>query len=202
MSAQRKIEVWSEEDYWAMDEASPTKLEWIGNRIVAMAGGSFNHGVIGANLAVAVGKRLENRPCFPVSADVRVRSQSRGENAYPDLTIVCPPARFDERQSETLINPSVVFEVLSPGTAERDLTLKSDLYFSIPSVSSYVLVTQDACRIEQRVRSGQGYQTRILHDLEDELELGELEIRVPLREIYARIEFAPRLRLIEGEPEG
>lgn len=201
MSAQRQFESITEADYYARDAASPTKLEFIGGKIVAMAGGSFQHGLIGANLAIAVGKRLENRRCFPVSADVRVRSQTRGENAYPDLTVVCPPARFDERQSETLINPAVVFEVLSPGTAERDLTTKSDLYFSIPSVSSYVLVTQDRCRVELRARGGDALQTRVLSALDDELELSELDIRVPLREIYARVEFPPALRLVEDEHE-
>ncbi len=202
MSAQRKIEVWSEEDYWAMDEASPIKLEFIGGQIVprngettAMAGSTPGHARICANIIGALHARLRGRACYVTSSDQMVRDDAGDENFYPDVTVVCPPEAFSGSKQLALLNPAALFEVLSTSTAEKDLTTKSDAYFRLTSVDYYLIVSQEQVRVEVRARGENGWEIKVFNRLEDEITLPQLEITLPVAEIYQGLNL-PSLSLI------
>ncbi len=197
MSALRPLVSLTWDEYHAKDEASPEKLEFINGCIVAMAGGSPHHALITANTIVALGSRLRGRPCYPMSSDQRVRAETGEDGFYPDVTVACPPTRFDERDGRTLLNPTVVFEVLSPSTAENDLTTKSDGYFQIASVAAYVLISQDRVRVEVRTRGAGAWNTRVFRQLSDVVELSEIGVQLPLAEIYERLELPADLHIVE-----
>lgn len=183
------------DDYHAQDEASPVKLEFIRGEIIAMAGSSPAHALITTNIAVALGIRLKGQPCYPTSPDQRTKEESAQDGVYPDVTVICPPARFAE-DGRTLLNPTIVFEVLSPSTAERDLTTKGDLYLRIPSIQAMILVSQDRVRVEVRTRAENSWQTTTFHRLNDEISLPVIGISLPVAEIYERLDLR-EMNLIE-----
>lgn len=183
------------DEYHKQDEASPVKLEFIRGEIVAMAGSSPAHALITANITGSLHGRLKGRPCYPTSSDQRVKAETSDDGFYPDVTVICPSARYDN-DGRTLLNPSVIFEVLSPSTAESDLTSKSDAYFQIPSLTMLVFVSQDRVRVEVRTRGENTWQFTVSHHLSDEIALPAIGATLPVAEIYERLNL-PEMRLIE-----
>ena len=108
------------DDYFAYDLANAGRHEYRRGHIIAMAGGSFFHGLIISNLTIEVGIALKGRPCDVVANDVRLAAESDGLYTYPDLMVVCGKPAFVPSRHSTLTNPVVVAEVLSPSTERAD----------------------------------------------------------------------------------
>ena len=174
----------------AFEAASPVRHEYIGGRLYAMAGGTITHARLIAKLTFAVEGRLRGKSCSTASGDLRVRTSETATNwYYPDLSIICPPFRQHPRDSESLLNPHAIFEVLSPTTETFDRTGKFDEYQLIPEFSDYILVSADRVRVEHFRRVGEGEWTqRVYRLLTQELNLENFGISVPLAEIYEDIE--------------
>lgn len=178
------------EEYLEFERASEEKHEYYGGELVAMAGARNNHVRIVMSLSIALGRRLEGTPCEPRGNDQRVGLATGETFVYPDLTINCGEPTFREGEFDTLTNPKVVFEVLSESTEHRDRGIKARIYWSIPSVEAYVLVSQTEPRVELFTRIGPGeYRLREFVGLEATLPLESVGIEVPLGEIYARVDF-------------
>jgi Uma2 family endonuclease len=137
-TAERAASTWA--DYIAADEASPRKLERLHGELFAMAGGSPAHAKIIANLQGMLYVALRGGPCRSTSSEQRVLLPN-DDAAYPDASVWCGQADF--RDGKTLVNPTVIVEVLSPSTAGWDRTGKLELYRAIPSVRHIVLVEHD-----------------------------------------------------------
>jgi Uma2 family endonuclease len=103
-------------EYLALESQSRDKHEYRDGEIIAMAGGTYNHGVIAANILRELGNALKGKPCRPADSTVRVGIPRTPLFTYPDITIVCGEPHFDPQDSggQTLINPRVIIEVLSP----------------------------------------------------------------------------------------
>ncbi len=171
------------------ENSSPVRHEYIGGRLFTMAGGTPRHAHVIANVTTAIHGRLRGKPCRGASGDQRVRTSETASNwVYPDFLIVCPPQRYGTRDKNALLNPSAVFEVLSPETERFDRTAKFDEYALIPELTDYVLISLDFVRVEhfRRLDNG-GWEARFAHDLSGELRLDNFEISVPLAEIYEDI---------------
>ncbi len=112
----------TEAEYQQLEEASSVKHEYYDGHIYAMAGATPAHCLIAFNIAVAVGSRLRGRSCRGASSDQRVKVEATGLRTYPDMLIACPPERYDEQDSNSLLNPRVIMEVLSRSTAVYDRT--------------------------------------------------------------------------------
>lgn len=110
---------------------------------------------------------------------------------YPDLTIICGEARFTDAHVDTLTNPTVLIEILSPSTANYDRTAKFGRYRRLPSLREYVLVHQDARRVERFERFDDIWATYEYHGEASALELSSVGITVPLAGIYEDVSFAP-----------
>ena len=111
-----------------------------------MAGGSLEHSTIAYNAARVLGTLAESRRCRGFTSDRRIKVKETGESVYPDLAFACRKA---EREGLSLLNPTLVVEVLSPSTAAYDRDEKLDLYSSIPSVEEYVLIGSEEARVER-----------------------------------------------------
>jgi Uma2 family endonuclease len=160
---------------------------------LAMAGGSAEHSLIGANLIRAVGNRLDQGKCRIYSSDLRVRIPRKALYTFPDAAVVCGQADFERHPTagSTLTNPRVIFEVLSPSTELYDRGDKFALYREIPTLVEYVLVSQSHPRIETYFRQDDGGWTFGPYDgLERSVNLLSLGIDLPLAEVYEGIEFA------------
>jgi Uma2 family endonuclease len=179
----------TEEQYLVIDRAAEFRHELLDGEIVALPGGNIRHAQLRMNLIGELHARARGTHCEIFGCDLRVRVSPR-MYTYPDLTMVSgSPAVADERQ-DILLNPTVIFEVLSPSTEHYDRGLKFRRYREIESLTDYILVDQDQTRIEQFTRGDPNTWT--LHDYQraDEvLRIPSIGISLPLAGIYQGIEF-------------
>lgn len=181
-------------EYLALERESKEKHEYRDGQIIAMAGGTYNHGLIAANLMGELRSALKGKPCHVADSTVRVRVPRTPLYTYPDMTVVCGEAQFDTHDSrgETLINPRVIIEVLSPTTEGYDRGEKFSRYRQLDSMEEYVLVSQDTPNVETFFRQGDGaWLLRAFQGLDAKARIGCLELELPLKEIYANVKFPP-----------
>lgn len=179
----------TEEEYFALDSAAEVRSEYYDGVMYAMAGGSPIHSLITANLTREVGLALKQRPCRVYVTDLRVRAK-RSTYTYPDIAIVCGEPRFAENNKNTLINPTVLVEVLSPSTESHDRGLKFIRYRQLESLKEYVLVSQDQPRVETYVRQPSGsWLLSEFTALDSSANFDSLDCKIPLAEIYHQVEF-------------
>jgi Uma2 family endonuclease len=191
MTAVRKLDPISVQDYLAGELASPVKHEYLGGAVYAMAGARNEHNVIATNLVGGIHARLRGKRCQPFNSDtkVRVRLPKQVRFYYPEASIVCSEnLRNESFQDE----PVVVFEVLSEKTRRIDEGEKKDAYLTIPSLRAYVLIEQNmpAVVVFRRAADG-GFVPELYEGLSAVIPLPEVEIELPLAELYERVTFIP-----------
>jgi Uma2 family endonuclease len=148
MATTAKLPHVSYADYAAGETNSEAKHEWLDGAVYAMAGGTPEHGgLAGAVLGILL-RELAGKPCRPFPSDVRVRVQATGLGTYPDVSVVCGKLETDPEDANSIINPKVLVEVLSPSTEAYDRGQKFAHYKQISSLEHYVLVSSETKLIE------------------------------------------------------
>ena len=182
----------TEAEYLALDRAAEVRSEFLDGEMWAMSGGSWRHASLQANIIGELSAGLRGGNCRVFTSDLRVRVVPGRMYAYPDVTIVFgKPIVADDRQ-DILLNPVVVFEVLSPSTEKYDRGIKLQRYLAIESLKDYVLVDQDKARVEQYARGSAGAWTfRAYERLDDQPKLESVDASLPLARIYDRVELPP-----------
>ena len=194
--AQREPRPLTAEEYLLIERAAPYKSELIHGRIFQRDDASERHIIINANLVRAVGNRLEDTGCLGMGNDLKVRTPAQELFAYPDLTIVCGEEQYHDTRRDVLMNPTVLFEILSPSTASFDRGEKFLLYQEMDSLRDYVLIWQTMPRVEHYARQEEGrWFPTIAVGLESSITLSAVPITIPLAEIYENIVFTPPLSL-------
>lgn len=145
------------DEYLALDEASNVKLEYFGGDIYAMAGGTPEHAALCLQVGSSLNVQLEGRPCRVYGSDLRIRVLATGLATYPDASVVCGPLERDPEGKNTVLNPTLVVEVLSPSTADDDRGEKREHYQQITGLREIVLVAHDERRIEVHRRESTGW---------------------------------------------
>ena len=174
-------------EYLALERAAETRSEYIYGHIYAMAGASREHSLIVGNLSRIVGQQLLEGDCEVHSSEVRVRVSQTGLYTYPDVAIACGPIEFEDDHVDTLLNPVVIIEVLSPSTEAYDRGEKFAHYRRLDSLKEYILVSQDRVRVERYVRQGERWVLSELSIPDDVLEFAALDCRIKLSEIYRKV---------------
>jgi Uma2 family endonuclease len=136
------------EEYLREERLEQQKHEWIDGEVYAMAGGTLEHARLQAAVSRVLGNALAGRPCIVYSSDARVRSPAGKMATYPDVTVVCGRPETGSDDSDGLLNPTLIVEVLSTSTEAYDRGTKFQRYRKIPSLREYVLVSQGAPCIE------------------------------------------------------
>ncbi len=182
-------------EYLTLEVAAEYKSQYVAGEIYAMAGAEPWHIQIMDNLTKALGRRLDDRPCQTFSSDMRVQAAEGELYTYPDLSALCGEPRFNHAiRPGSLLNPQVIFEILSPATEAFDRGDKFARYRKLPSLADYVLVASEGLRVEHFVRQSNGSWTMTEYSQPaDELPLAPLDCTLPLAEIYRRVTF-PRDR--------
>jgi Uma2 family endonuclease len=180
----------SPEDYLAWERQAETKSEYIAGEIFAMAGASRTHNLILTNTVISIGTSLKGRGCDVYANDMRVEVDPTGLYTYPDVVIVCGQPQFKDANEDTLLNPTVIMEVLSDSTASYDRGEKFEHYGTLPSLTDYLLIAQDRAAIEQRVRTNRGWQLAFHYGLDAVVPLPSIGCELHLSDVYDRIEFA------------
>ena len=140
-------------EYLALEASSPQRHEFVAGVIVAMAGGSIEHGRIIAQLQYLLRVALSGRPCAVLTSDVRVRIRAADRATYPDVVVICDEIKRDPDDSNAIVNPTVLIEVLSDSTVAFDREEKSADYRRLSSLREHVLVSQRERRVEIYRRS-------------------------------------------------
>lgn len=198
MNARRQTVFLSPEEFYEFEENSPIKHEYWNGVLVERAWASDAHTVISGNIACATRNALKGKPCRARTSEQSVRIESANAEYYPDALIFCPPSRFAGKGDRVLLNPKVIFEVLSESSERIDLGLKFQVYRACDSITDYVLVSQDRVLVERYRRMEEGWFLRSFNSLEDSLRFADLEIALPLSEIYDELELPSALLLLDG----
>ncbi|XYH95810.1 Uma2 family endonuclease [Sorangium sp. So ce1128] len=171
-------------EYLAREQASATKHEYANGEIFAMAGSTPEHGLMAVNVASVLRGQLVDRRCRVYNSDVRVRIQATGLATYPDVSVVCGRLERDPEDENSILNPVVLVEVLSPNSEAYDRGEKFAHYQAIPSLREYVLVSYQRRRVEVLRRNDDGTWT--LYDVRGSgvAELASLGCSLPLDEVY------------------
>jgi Uma2 family endonuclease len=187
MSTQRNVYV-TPQAYLEAERRAQTKSEYLDGQVFAMAGASPDHVLIVGNLVTALNIQLRSRPCRVFASDMRVTVSATGLYTYPDALVVCGPLAYDDERKDTLTNPNVIIEVLSPSTEAYDRGEKFDHYQNLSSLTDYILVAQDRPYIDHFVRAGdRDWQRREANRLEDAIAVGSIDCTLTLAEIYAKV---------------
>jgi len=184
------IKRYTPEEYLALERAAEFKSEYISGEIIAMAGTTREHSLISGNIIRHVGNQLDGTPCETHGSDFRV--QALGAYFYPDVTVACGDIKLkDAAALDTLLNPTVVVEVLSSSTEGDDRGTKFMRYGTIPSLMDYILVSQYEYRVEHFTRLGdrEWSRPRILTGPDEVLEIESINCRLTLNQIYDRVQF-------------
>jgi len=189
MAAPVRQHYYTPEEYLAQERKAEFKSEYIAGQIVAMSGASREHNLMTANLARVLGSQLLDRPCEVYVSDMRVKVTERGMYTYPDTVVVCDDARFEDEQVDTLLNPTLIVEVLSPSTEAYDRGAKFGYYRQLPSLQEYLLVAQDQVLIEHFVREDEGWLLTETADLSEIVQLPSIACELPVAEVYRKVAF-------------
>src|SRR5690242_18136730 len=183
MSALPRWNLVSIDEYLAGELASPVKHEYLGGVVYAMAGARNAHNLIASNCLGALHGRLRGRPCRAYNSDTKIRLRLRDQIRfyYPDASVICRPnPPGDSFQDE----PAVLVEVLSRRTRRIDEGEKREAYLTIPSLSAYLLVEQEAAAVVVFRRTEQGFVREVHQGIDAVIPLGEIDVELPLAEVY------------------
>lgn len=190
-ASQRRL---TAQEYLAIERQAATRSEFFAGEMFAMAGASFTHTLIKDNFAREIGNCCRPGPCRVLTSDQRIKVEATGLYAYPDIVIVCAEPRFEDEHHDTLLNPHVLVEVLSPTTEKYDRGTKFRHYREIPSLQEYLLVAQDQPLVERFVRQSDGsWLLTAVQGLDATLAFATLPVAVPLSAIYAGVSFPETL---------
>lgn len=175
---------YSYRDYLALEEASNVKHEFYAGEIYALAGGSPDHAALAVMVAAALVTGIGDRSCRVFSSDLRVRVLATGLATYPDVTIVCGALERDPEDRLTVVNPSLVAEILSNSTEDYDRGEKLQQYRQIPSLQECLLVSHREPRIEVWRRRSSGEWERHTAGLGERLRLDSLDCEIAVDDVY------------------
>ena len=197
--AERMPRIFTAEEYLTIERDAPYKSEFFDGAIITMSGATEVHNTINVNVTAAIRIRLRGMECRSFSNDMKVRTFTKGLFAYPDAMIVCGERIFHDTRRDVLLNPVALFEILSPSTEAVDRGEKFLNYRELESLRDYLLISQDAPRIEHYARNENNeWIPSITLGLESEITLSGLALTLPLSEIYEDNVFPLLLSLEDG----
>jgi Uma2 family endonuclease len=195
MSSQIKPFI-SPAEYLALERQAEYKSEYLNGDMFAMTGARRKHNLITGNMSAEFVRQLKGRAGEAYVSDMRVKVTATGLYTYPDVVVVCGEPQFEDDFVDTLLNPTVLVEVLSTSTERYDRIAKSSYYRTLDSLAEHLLVAQDKHRVEQYVRQPDGQW--LLFDyrsLDNTVELKSIDCSLALRDIYDKVSIDPESRI-------
>lgn len=185
------------EEYLEIERAAEFRHEYYAGQMFLMPGGTLRHAIIIANAAGELRSALKKRPCIVTNSDMRMRVAEDGLYTYPDVSVVWQEPKFADRRTDTLLNPALIVEVLSPSTESRDRGFKFAQYRKLESLTEYALISQDEARVEvfRRRENGEWALAEFV-GMDAVARFESVEAAIPLAELYAKVRFEEE----EAEP--
>lgn len=180
---------YSAEEYQMMERRSATKSEFFDGKILPGAASNRANNLIATNTTIAVGSRLQAQKCEIYVNDMRVKLSAK-HFSYPDIVIVSGVPSFTDNTFDTLVNPTVAFEIYSKNTSFQDKTKKLECYLAMNSIREYLLIKEDEMRVEHYAKqNAKQWIYRIYDSREDVIAIDSVNVKVSVAEIYAQIKF-------------
>lgn len=188
---------YSFDDYLANEREKEYRHEYLDGQAYAMAGGSLEHSTACANISGELYIQLKKKPCRALSPNMKVLSgkyspgESKGLFSYPDVSVVCGEPKFHDERHDVLLNPTLIIEVLSPGTELFDRGEKFKRYRTcLDTLQDYVLVSSASPQIELFQRQPDGFWLySAVTGLDATIQLPSIDCTLALADVYDRIEF-------------
>jgi Uma2 family endonuclease len=180
----------TEAEYLAIERQAQTKSEFYDGEMFSMAGAKRNHNLIAGNIYREISEQLRKGSCEAYVGDMRVKVAKTGLYTYPDIVVACGEPKFLDDEDDTLLNPTVLMEVLSESTANYVRTLKSRFYRTLPSLKQYVIVDQNTPLIEVYTRlpdSEWNFKEAI--KLSQTIPLKSINCKLSLAAVYEKVKF-------------
>ena len=178
----------SPEEYLEIERKAEYKSEYYHGEMFAMSGVSRTHDRINVQLTFLIAQHLRGKRCEAFTANMRVLAASSGLYTYADLSVVCEEPQFADAQVDTLTDPALLVEILSPSTEDYDRGKKAKLYRAIPSLQELLLIAQDSYEVELYRRQPDGTWSLIeARGLESAIALTSIGYTLSLRELYERV---------------
>lgn len=175
-------------EYLALERQAEVKSEYHAGETFAMAGASRKHGLVSGNVFASLHAQLRDRPCEAFAADMRVQVPATELFTYPDVVVVCGEAEFLDDDLDTLLNPTLIVEVLSPSTADYDRGGKFAHYRTLASLREYLVLAQDRVHAEHWVRQdGDRWVLAETGDPQAVLTLPSIGCTLALADAYAKV---------------
>jgi Uma2 family endonuclease len=190
MSAQSQPRL-TPEQYLELERAAiDVRSEYYNGRMYAMSGGTHTHAIVIGNLARRLGNALEKGPCVVTTSDMRIRVNKTGLYTYPDIVVVCDPPQYGDGRHDTVLNPALIVEVLSPSTEAYDRGFKFAQYRALESLQEYALVSQSEPRVEvfRRQPSGDWLLSEAT-GMEATLRFNSVNCSIAVKDIYDKVTF-------------
>ncbi|GLU55638.1 Uma2 family endonuclease [Dyadobacter frigoris] len=181
---------YSEGEYLDIERDAGYKSEYYNGEIFAMAGAGHNHNRIVENLSIEIGGFFKGKSCRTYSSDQRIHIPETFLYTYPDLLIVCDKNQYLDDKKDTILNPTVIIEVLSESTEAYDRGQKFHFYRSIASLQEYVLINSRsfAAEVFRKNEEGLWVLASEAYNLNDPLEIASVGLKLPMTDIYAQTE--------------
>ena len=180
----------TESEYLKFEENSDIKHEYIDGEIFAMTGASRYHNTICVNVITSLRNQSKGSPCKIYPSDMRVKIESLSEYTYPDISLVCGDPQFAEGVFDSLINPILLIEVLSPSTEAYDRGKKFQIYRHMASLKEYILIAQDSPHIERYyINKAGNWELSDIIGLDNTLNLISVPYQFVMRDIYDLVIF-------------
>ena len=180
---------YTQEEYLVLERKADYKSEYINGQIIAMAGTSRRHNLVAGNCYREISLQLRGRRCEIYISDMRVKVSPTGLYTYPDIVVACGEVHFEDAETDTLISPTVIIEVLSPSTEAYDRGEKFAHYRRLESLQEYILIAQDHVRIERYVRQGVEWVLSEVSALDGTVHLTAINCSLALSDVYDKVSF-------------
>ncbi|WP_310560785.1 Uma2 family endonuclease [Flavobacterium sp.] len=175
----------SEKDYLDTERLAFEKHEYYKGEIFAMSGASIAHNKIAMNSSVDIATKLKGKRCQPFGSDLRIHIPKNTLYTYPDISIVCGEIETTDDKFDTITNPSVIIEILSPSTRNYDKGEKFTLYREIDSLQEYILIDSERIMVEKFIRnSDNSWQLTEYKTMEQSFTIATVSLEMQLQDIY------------------
>ncbi len=188
------------DEYLTLERAAEERHIYLDGEIIAMAGESLSHGRISVNVVVSLGMQMKGKPCEVLTKDTKVRSgpipmpgrSRKGLFSYPDILVVCGEIEHHDSHRDVILNPKVIIEGLSESTEAFDRGEKFErLQKHNPTLTDYILISQDKPQVEQFRRKPNGEWSYRLHSgLNASVAIVSIKCKLKLADVYDRVVFA------------
>ncbi|MBC7651734.1 MAG: Uma2 family endonuclease [Deinococcales bacterium] len=176
------------EEYLTWERLQPYKSEYVGGKVIAMAGASPKHNKILSNIVGTIQPYLKGKPCDIYPSDLRVLVKSKDAYFYPDATIVCGELDLSDDFKDTIKNPTIIFEVLSPSTTDYDLGRKFFYYMQIDTLKEYITI--DTATLHVRIGNKQengAWLFKEYNNANDSFTIESIALSISLQDVYSDI---------------